>query len=301
MEKLNTEVFLSVVETGSFQAAARRLGYTQAGISYIISAMETSVGLKLFTRVHEGVRLTTEGKELLYYVRQINNSERLFAAKVRDIKNLETGSVSVRIFNSISAYWIPDIAATFSQKYPNVEIKLISCENDLEAERMVYEQDVDCGFFVMPLHTKLDTVFLKENPLVASVAVNHPLAEQDQFPVHDICRYPYIRMSYADDYYLAELFRQAGGTPTSKYAIDNDYAALAMAAHGLGYCIFPELIVRGTPFALKHLPFNPPASIQIHIGTKSFKQCSRATQAFINHVTAWIKKEDSSKHSKRET
>lgn len=288
MDKLNTEVFLKVVETGSFQAAAKELGYTQAGVSYIINAMEDAVGLKLFTRVHEGVRLTAEGEALLPELRRINNSERLFAAKVSDLKNLETGSVSVRIFNSISAYWIPEIVASFSKKYPNVEIKLVSCENDVDAEHMMYEQDVDCGFLVLPLHTKLDTVFLRENPLVASVALDHPMAAREAFPVSEICHYPYIRMSYADDYYLSELFQQAGGVPESKYAIDNDYAALAMAAQGLGYCIFPELIVRGTPFALKHLPFDPPVVNQICIGAKSIKQSSKATQAFIKHVAAWI-------------
>lgn len=287
MEKLNTEVFLKVVETESFQTAAKELGYTQAGISYIINMTEKALGLKLFLRVHEGVRLTPEGEQLLPELRRINVDERMLASKVNELKNLETGSVSVRIFNSISAYWIPDIVSTFSKKYPGIDIRLISCENDVDAERMVYEQEVDCGFFVLPLHTPLETIFLQENPLVASVALDHPLAARNAFPVSEICNYPYIRMSYADDYYLSELFRQAGGVPESKYAIDNDYAALAMAARGLGYCIFPELIVRGTPFALKHLPLDPQTAIQIHVGAKSIAQSTKATKAFIDHVVMW--------------
>ena len=46
MEKLNAEVFLKVVETGSFKKAADILNYTQAGVSYIINAMEKEFGLK---------------------------------------------------------------------------------------------------------------------------------------------------------------------------------------------------------------------------------------------------------------
>ena len=56
MEKLNASVFLKVVETGSFKRAADILGYTQAGISYIINAMEEECGLKLFYREYGGVR-----------------------------------------------------------------------------------------------------------------------------------------------------------------------------------------------------------------------------------------------------
>ena len=48
MEKLNAEVFLKVVETGSFKKAADVLNYTQAGVSYIINAMEEEYGIKLF-------------------------------------------------------------------------------------------------------------------------------------------------------------------------------------------------------------------------------------------------------------
>ncbi len=290
MEKINTEVFLKVVETGSFQAAAKELGYTQAGVSYIVRAMEEETGIKLFVRAHEGVRLSAEGSELLYYIRQINNSERLFASKVAEIRNLQTGSVSVRIFNSISVYWIPDILATFSDKYPNVDIKLITHENEMEAERMVYEQDIDCGFFIIPIKTELDTVFVGEYKLVASVAPDHPLAGREKFPISEMCNYPYIKMSYEEDHYFSELFSMSGGTPVYDYAIDNDYAALAMAARGLGYCIFPEIITQGAPFELRHMELDPPMSMKIHIGTKSLDKCSGAAKAFIRHVTEWAEK-----------
>lgn len=289
MERINAEVFLKVVETGSFKAAAGELGYTQAGVSYIINAMEEEIGLKLFVRLHEGVRLSTEGEELLYYIRQIHSSERRFAERLAEIKNLDAGSVSVRIFNSVSIYWLPGILESFSKKYPLIDVRPVYCENDLDAERMVYDQEIDCGFFVMPLHRPLETVFLKENPLMAGLSLQHPLAQGESFPLEEICRQPYIRTAYADDLYLDELFRRAGGVPEPRYTIDNDNAALAMVAHGLGYCIFPEMILRGAPFPLKRLPFAPPISLEIHMGTRATGKCSRAARAFMEHTVNWVK------------
>ena len=289
MERINAEVFLKVVETGSFKAAAKALGYTQAGVSYIVNGMEEETGLQLFIRSREGVRLSCEGEELLYCVRQIRNSERLFAEKISEIKQLESGSVRVRVFNSISIYWLPGIIESFAEKYPRIDVRPYFCENDLDAEKAVYEQDVDCGFFVMPLHTELETVFLKENPLMAAVSFRHPLAQGEYFPIAELCRYPYIRTAYTDDLYLDELFSMAGGTPEPRYTIDNDYSALSMAAHDLGYCIFPEMNLRETPFPLKHLLFDPALSLRIHIGTRSMRRCSRATRAFIEHAIEWVK------------
>lgn len=44
------EAFLHIAETGSFKQAAHDLGYTQAGISYLISSMERELGIPLFVR-----------------------------------------------------------------------------------------------------------------------------------------------------------------------------------------------------------------------------------------------------------
>lgn len=289
MEKINAEVFLKVVETGSFKAAAKELGYTQAGISYIVSAMEEETGIRLFIRMREGVRLTAEGEALLYHIRQIRNSERLFSEKLSEIKNLETGCVRVRIFNSVSVSWLPGILKGFSRKYPGIDVRPLYCENDLEAERLVYEQDADCGFFVTPLHTGLETVFLKETPLMAVLSPEHPLAREERFPLEELCRQPYIRTAYADDLYLDELFRRAGDTPQPRFTIDNDYAALAMAAQGLGYCIFPEMNLRNAAFPLCCLPFEPPVTLKIHLGARSMAHSSRAARAFMDYAADWVK------------
>lgn len=289
MEKINTEVFLQVVKTGSFKSAAQELGYTQAGISYIISAMENEIGIRLFIRKHGGVELSHEGKILLYYIEQIHNSERLFQAKVDELNNLDVGTVSVRSFNSVSTHWLPAIIETFTKKHPNIRIIPVSCENDAEAEKMVYDQNVDCGFLPLPFRENLEGVFLMETPLMASVSWQHPLAHLESFPVEEICRHPYIKMSYTDPLYLENLFQKAGGYPPSDYAIDHDYAALSMASKNLGYCIFPELMLRNVPFPLKHMPFDPPVSLGICIATRSLDTCSAAARAFIRHVQEWVK------------
>ena len=65
------EAFLHIAETGSFKQAAHDLGYTQAGISYLISSMERELGIPLFVRDYGGAHLTSEGAELLPWIRNI--------------------------------------------------------------------------------------------------------------------------------------------------------------------------------------------------------------------------------------
>ena len=77
MDKINTAVFLKTAETLNFRKTADELGYTQAGVSYIISAMEEELGLPLFIREYGGVKLTSEGRALLPQFRELAAAERL--------------------------------------------------------------------------------------------------------------------------------------------------------------------------------------------------------------------------------
>ena len=75
------DAFLTVARLGSFKAAAEELGYTQAGISYLVNALEKELGLTLFLREYGGVHLTTEGREVLGLVQAINADEHALAAR----------------------------------------------------------------------------------------------------------------------------------------------------------------------------------------------------------------------------
>lgn len=67
--------FLAVAETGSFTAAAERLGRTQAAVSMAVAKWEERLDLRLFDRSHRRVTLTPTGLRLLGYARRIRAIE----------------------------------------------------------------------------------------------------------------------------------------------------------------------------------------------------------------------------------
>ncbi|UVK43808.1 LysR family transcriptional regulator [Mesorhizobium sp. AR07] len=67
--------FVAVAETGSFTAAAERLGRTQAAVSMAIGRWEERLDLRLFDRGHRRVTLTPIGERLLGYARRIRAIE----------------------------------------------------------------------------------------------------------------------------------------------------------------------------------------------------------------------------------
>ena len=158
MDKINTAVFLKTAETLNFRKTADELGYTQAGVSYIISAMEEELGLPLFIREYGGVKLTSEGRALLPQFRELAAAERLLRDRVDDLKNLDAGEIRVLVFYSISLHWIPEILERFHRDYPNIRVRLISCDETIPAQEMARRREVDCGFFVLPVSDDLEVI-----------------------------------------------------------------------------------------------------------------------------------------------
>lgn len=288
MEKQNTGVFLKVVELGSFKKAADALGYTQAGISYIINAMEEELGVKLFMREYGGVQLTTEGKALLPLMKQINNGCRLLKEKVNDLKNLKDGTIRILSMSSTMIYWLPSIIRRFHDDYPDIHLDLTLCESRDEAEEILYSHEADCGFLTLPVKKALHIEPLLEEPMMAVFSPEHPASRLRKFPIADIGRYPFISTPYDQHTELYDFFKEQNASPNTSFTTDNDYAVLAMVSQNLGYCIFPRLMLENVPFPLKCLEFDEPVNRTICLGTRSLGECSNATLEFIQYTKVWV-------------
>ena len=63
--------FAAVIDTGSFSAAAERLGQTPSGVSRTISRLEDHLGMTLMHRTTRRLQLTEEGSWLLGRARSL--------------------------------------------------------------------------------------------------------------------------------------------------------------------------------------------------------------------------------------
>lgn len=282
------EAFIKVAETGSFKQAAAELGYTQAGISYMVNSLEKEFGLPLFVREYGGTRLTAEGQALLPWVHSIKNSERQLAAKLSELKQLEGGSVRVATFTSTSIHWLPGITKLFHERHPAIELEFICNDNQDEVEALVWSGDADCGFFALPVKRELATISLRHDPMLIVLPENHPEADKRFFSRKAMASYPCIKLSDGLDPEMDEVFARNGVAPKIAFSIANDYAALAMVHQGLGYSVFPELILHDPLFDIVCKHPEVPTSRELAIAVRSFSEASTATHAFIDCTTEWV-------------
>ena len=282
------EAFLKVAETGSFKEAARELGYTQAGVSYHVGALEREFGVPLLVRDYGGAHPTADGQALLPFVQDVCNAERQLAARLHELKHLEGGTVRVVTFTSTAIQWLPGIAQEFAARHPAVEFDLVCCDDQNKLEEMVWRGDADCGFAVFPIKHDLHMIPLVHDPLLVVVARDHPLAGEERFPAEALATEPYIKLESGAYSEMDELFRRNGAEPHIRFTIDSDYAVMSLVSAGLGYSVLPGLILRDTPFPLASMPPEVPTDRRIAQCVRSMESANAATRAFIDTARTWV-------------
>lgn len=103
------KLFADVAETGNFTKSGDRLGYTQSGVSHILKSLEEEMGFPLFVRSNQGVKLTKNAQKILPLVRPILAMYESLEQTVNEIHGVESGSLTIATFQSISISWLPSI------------------------------------------------------------------------------------------------------------------------------------------------------------------------------------------------
>ena len=148
-------------ECGSLTRAGLILGYTQPSLGYVISSIETELGIKLFHRDQRGVRLTEIGSHVIDLMRQIEENEQQLQEAVR-VK--QAGLLRVGIFPSVAAQWLPSILLEFQKEFPDTIIKLEHQRYFLDGELGVKEHTLECAFFTGTCPRGMETFPLYIDP-----------------------------------------------------------------------------------------------------------------------------------------
>ncbi|MFR0987324.1 MAG: LysR family transcriptional regulator, partial [Frisingicoccus sp.] len=92
------EVFIKVVECGSFTKAAEVLDYTQSAVSQMVHTLEEELSTVLLLRSKNGITLTADGEAYYPYICSINNAHRELEEKYREMQGLGGGKIRIGSF-----------------------------------------------------------------------------------------------------------------------------------------------------------------------------------------------------------
>lgn len=281
------EIFLKVVELQSLTRAAEQLGYTQSGVSHVISGLEEEFGFPLFIRRRSGTRLTPDGERVLPVIRDIVNSSEQLNQIVSAVNGLNAGTVRLGVFSSVAVHWLPEMLKRFQRDYPNVEFRLLNGDYH-DVEQWLAEGSIDLGFVNLPLEQDCPCIPLREDRLLAVLPKDHPLAGEERFPLEALEREPFIGLLESSDHDARRVMAQAGVKPNIKFTTKDDYAIIAMVEKGLGISIMPELLLQGRTENVRVMELSQPMTRTIALATPAAQQNSPCVRRFTEYVLRYF-------------
>jgi DNA-binding transcriptional LysR family regulator len=123
-------VFEAAGRHGSFTAAGRELGMSQAAVSYAVQALERQLGVALFRRRHRRVELTAAGERFhadvtlgLGHIRK--SAEQLTASIGRN-------HVTLSVSTAFATLWMAPRLARARAALPGIDLRLHASDRDLD-------------------------------------------------------------------------------------------------------------------------------------------------------------------------
>ncbi len=269
------EVFIQIVDAGSFRVCADRLGISQVSISVHLRALERHLGCRLFRRRPGASATLTDAGRRTY----LRAKDLLRAASELAPPAGQKGSSFPRRKITIAAHgYIAERfsrrLADFSRHHPEVEIELERrpFEGVLEG---LQEEEVDLGFFIShgPV-PEIPSVRAWQEDVGFYVGASHPLAKRSRVSPAELARYPFSYLPGRShlrtqvDSILAELHIQ--GCPIALISDDHLFVMASLSDGKSFACLFTqptdELAVSGNLKRLQLTCAVPPLEVRYSTG-----------------------------------
>ncbi len=202
--------FKTILEVGSFQKAADKLGYTQSTVTFQIKQLEEELALKLFEKIGRRMELTQAGKDIMPYIDMILQSAEQISNYGKSLSEI-SGSLKLAIPDSILIYNMQPFMQAFTHEAPNVQLIVNSIQSG-EINPSIADGTADIGINCEKdsypdsvVHKKLGKY---KAVLVASPFANNNLLDfitpHQRKPISLICNEPDGYYQLDMDKYLSE-------------------------------------------------------------------------------------------------
>lgn len=115
-------IFKEVCEQQSVTKAAKKLFISQPSVSVVISDMEKKYNVKLFTRIHNRLVITEEGREL--YAKACNVLNNFDDFEALAFENGNANCVKIGTSLTIGTFFLPALAKKIQRAYPQAQLKI---------------------------------------------------------------------------------------------------------------------------------------------------------------------------------
>lgn len=279
-------MFQAVIETGSFSAAARKLGKVPSAVSMSIANLEIDLDLTLFDRKGREPAPTDEARVLYEKTSQLLIEMNQWKQHAHALSTgLEANLTIVIVSELLHTNWT-DYICLLESRFPDLQINIVSAPQE-DALQMLLDGSAQLALMFEREHldNREQFVELKREALIPVISNNHPLAGQNQVTYEQILTTRQIVVASRDETLKPELlFSKHYWRP------DNHHSACLMILRNLGWGVLPQEMFKENP-ELKNklkildlLDFTPRFEYYVDLVWSRESELGAAARFLIEHI-----------------
>lgn len=256
--------FVAVAEDEHVGKAAERLHISQSPLSRQIAQLEEKLGLTLFERSQQRIRLTRDGRTFLAEAQAfLTHAKRLEAMGQRLGRGDEGGLCIGYLENAMHSGVLPNALRTLRAERPAVHIALYNQQSSDQLEGL-RQRSLDIALVCAPPapdDADLLATQVLSDPMLLAVPEGHPLANAPRFTPDDLAAQKWIGVMHKEGVLHHDTFiaasAKAGFTPDITLEASEPLAALGLVAAGLGMTMVQQSLRHQAPsgVVLHELPW----------------------------------------------
>ncbi|MDP5272590.1 LysR family transcriptional regulator [Chengkuizengella axinellae] len=239
-------IFATVVEEASLNQAAKKLNISQPALSRKISKFEEQLGVSLFNRTGNRLKLTPIGFITYEYALEMIELDKKFQKAVSDYKNGTKKSVTIGASLTTLQSTLPELIQLITKDSPETDIKAITGKTH-EILTLVKKDRVDFGLVASKVEDKdIHCEPLFDDYLQLVIPKEHELSVQKIVNTEDLDKLPMILFSKGTLYriLMEELFHHYKVYPEIKMEIDSFEAILRLVSTLRAATLLPHSYLR---------------------------------------------------------
>ncbi|WP_312073900.1 putrescine utilization regulator PtrR [Atlantibacter sp.] len=243
MDLTQLEMFNAVAETGSITAAARKVHRVPSNLTTRLRQLEEDLGVELFIRENQRLRLAPSGYSFLEYSKKI-------LALVSEARSVVSGDEPQGVFSlgsleSTAAVRIPGVLATYNQRYPRIQFDLVTGPSGTMIDG-VLSGTLSAAFVDGPIvHPSLEgvPVYREEMMLVAPVGHAKVARARD---INGASIYAF-RANCSYRRHFESWFSADHAIPGKIHEMESYHGMLACVIAGAGLALMPRGMLESMP------------------------------------------------------
>ncbi len=290
MELRQLAHFVAVAEEGSFTRASERVHIVQSAMSSSIRSLERELGIQLFERTTQRVRLTDAGAVFLPEAHRTLAAADAARDAIDAVRGGLRGTVRLGTMQALRIIDVPSLLARFHRDHPRVELQIRHAGGgSAQLAHQVRDGDLDLAILAAPDRRipGVQLTALAQEAIELACHPEHPLLSRKTVNLDDLADEQFIDFPVGWGIRTASdlAFAAAGVRRTVTMETDDVIELTRLVAVGLAVALLPPSIAAGAE--LRTVPIRHYAPIhKIALATSSVRQPGAATQALLDAVYA---------------